>query len=520
MGPSAMKWLMSFIRHADEVVTVGVAASRGGELSSRTVVLRHDVDHDIENAVRFAELEKAAGVQSTYFVLPTAWYYRWESADGISRLTLDALQRIASMGHEIGLHNDALGVAIETGRDPIEVLQAHLDELRGHGFEIKGTSAHGGIAVRKAQLTNFEVFTERVGEDARTIEVTAGDTSRPLTYTPAPMNRFGLEYEAYSVPQQLYLSDTRGRWSEPPQWVASELERGRGPAQLLLHPDHWALTGESLPLRRLPRVRTGSAVAPAEPRSREEGRPMRIIARADCCARRAVEMNSDLFGDNVDYIKDEKSRSDFFVDHAAVGSPTHAEMMRYVAVERIGSATHRYYQFCQTDRATLDVRDADLIMLDSYADMNFQAWQHRREGWRLWTPMAAIRDRESFMQEFESVGYLSLDDSVAYHVALIEHYRRMNGHIPVLFLNQPIAYYDKLKPRAEFRELGRRLEDVVPDLFYGVIDDDELEPDDVGSSGPGQTLHFTGATYRRMIDVALEKGLSRWMPRTLAASRR
>jgi hypothetical protein len=194
--------------------------------------------------------------------------------------------------------------------------------------------------------------------------------------------------------------------------------------------------------------------------------------------------------------------------------------MRYVAVERINGASHRHYQLCQTDRATLQVRNADLIMLDSYADMNFQAWQHRVHGWRLWTPMAAIRDRESFLREFQSVGYLSLEESVAYHVALIEHYRRMNGHIPVLFLNQPIAYYDKLQPRSEFRELGARLEEVVPDLYYGVIDDDELEPDDMDSSGPGQTLHFTARTYRRMIEVALEKGLSKWMPRTTAASRR
>jgi hypothetical protein len=95
----------------------------------------------------------------------------------------------------------------------------------------------------------------------------------------------------------------------------------------------------------------------------------------------------------------------------------------------------------------------------------------------------------------------------------------MNGHIPVLFLEQPIAYYDKLAHRAEFKELGARLEQIVPDLYFGTTEDEHLEPDDMDSSGPGQTLHFTAATYRRMIDLAMEKGLSEWLPRTTAASR-
>ena len=34
----------------------------------------------------------------------------------------------------------------------------------------------------------------------------------------------------------------------------------------------------------------------------------------------------------------------------------------------------------------------------------------------------------------------------------------------------------------------------------------------MGSCGPGQTLHFTGPTYRKMIQVALEKGLAEWLP--------
>jgi hypothetical protein len=405
------------------------------------------------------------------------------------------------------LHNNAVRVALDTGEDPIEVLAREIDQLRSHGFEILGTAAHGDSLVLASGVVNYDVFSER-GTSPRHASWTHPSTGKTLetTFTPVPMADLGLEYESYTVPHNLYLADSGGRWEYLPEFIESEFRRGKGPLQILTHPIYWAISGEPVP----PRKRPLSGVRRATPAPR----PLRIVARGDCCSRRAVLMNPEFFGADVDYIKDEKSRTDFFVDHPYVGSPSAVDMTNYVSVEKINNKSHRYYQLCQTDRGTMSVRGADLIMMDSYGDMNFQAWQHKTAGWKLWAPMAFLRDKPQFMTEFDSVGYLSLEESVAYHVQLIEHYRRMNGHIPVLFLNQPIALFDKLSDRAEFRELGSELEKVVPDLYYGVIDDDELEPDDMDSSGPGQTLHFTGKTYLRMIDVAMQKGLDSWLPRT------
>ena len=407
--------------------------------------------------------------------------------------------------------------ALTDGSDPTEVLRREVEELRSHGFEIVGTAAHGDSEVIRAGLVNNRVFTERGGKDPIAVEL---DGRHVTTFTPLPLADFGLEYEAYSRSGPLYLADSGGRWNVFPEWALSQREQGKGPLTILTHPEAWSLSGKPMPARRPPVVKPLPSGPPAATRIGfgDKDRPLRVIARGDCCSRRAVAMNPEMFG-SFEYIKDEKSRSDFAVDHAAVGSPSHIEMMRYVAVDRINNMSHRYYQFCQTDRNTLAVRNADLIMLDSYGDMNFQAWQHRVLGWKLWAPMSFLRDSEQFHADFESVGYLSLDDSVAYHVKLIEHYRRMNGHIPVLFLKQPIAYYSKLDDRSEFGELGARLEEIVPDLYYGFIDDADLEPADMDSSGPGQTLHFTAKTYRQMIEVALEKGLAEWMPQTTLSSR-
>lgn len=510
MGPESWTWLSQFLLSADQVLPLRDAVRLQDGLPTRGIALRHDIDHDIENAVRLAELEAEIGITSSYYPLHTAWYYRWESkGQELSKLMLDALAKIASLGHEIGLHNNAVRVGLDTGEDPIKVLEREIEQLRGHGFDVVGTAAHGDSLVLASGVVNYDVFAER-GEAPRHATWTDPNSGKvyETSFTPVKMADLGLEYESYTVPHKLYLADSGGRWEYLPEYIEQEFERGKGPLQILTHPIYWAVSGEHVP----PRNRPLSMVR----RSTPSPKPLRIIARGDCCSRRAVEMNPEFFGDKVDYIKDEKSRTDFFVEHPYVGSPTAVDMQRYVRVEDINNRSHRYYQLCQTDRGTMTTRGADLIMMDSYGDMNFQAWHHREKGWKLWAPMAFLRDKEKFMQEFESVGYLSLEQSVAYHVQLIEHYRLMNGHIPVLFLNQPIAYFDKLAPRSEFRQLGAELEKVVPDLFYGVIDDDDLDPDDMDSSGPGQTLHFTGKTYLKMIDVAMEKGLDKWLPRATA----
>ena len=65
------------------------------------VILRHDIDNDLQKAVELARVERELGVSSTYFVLLTSDIY-----NAASRASLDKLRAIRSMGHEIGLHFD------------------------------------------------------------------------------------------------------------------------------------------------------------------------------------------------------------------------------------------------------------------------------------------------------------------------------------------------------------------------------------------------------------------------------
>ena len=130
--------------------------------------------------------------------------------------------------------------------------------------------------------------------------------------------------------------------------------------------------------------------------------------------------------------------------------------------------------------------------MDDYSDMNFAAWRNKAHGWKLWVHPAYIRDRPAFDKAFEPVGQLSFSESLDAQIRLIEWYRQQLGPIPVLYLHQPVAYYRKLELRAEFRRLGPELERVLPNVYAGDVDDEELEPDDMGKplrTRPDAPLH-------------------------------
>jgi hypothetical protein len=333
-----------------------------------------------------------------------------------------------------------------------------------------------------------------------------------LQLQPVPMSDLGLDYEAYFLGNNRYLSESEGRWNHQPQeFIATYLREG-GFLQMLTHPTHWAFSDEVVkPIPALAPSRAGSAMDPSV--GDPAAAPFPILVRGDCCSRRAILMNRDLFGGNPVMVRDEKSRTDFVLDHLTVGSPSAEDINRYIDLDRL-KGSHHDYAITQTTRGTLDVRDARLIVLDSYADMNFKAWRHREHGWKLWIYPDYLRSRKAFEREFEPVGYLSLNEAADANVRLIEHYRSQVGDLPVLYLQQPTAFYGKLDHRQEFQRLGAEIQARTHDVFVGDLDDSQLVPEDVGSSGPGQTLHFDGPTYRSMIQVALDQGLGEWIQRS------
>jgi hypothetical protein len=70
-----------------------------GEPQRGHVYLRHDVDLMLDAALQVAELEAAAGVTATYFLMTRSVFYNLDSNEGER-----ALDRLRELGHRVGHH--------------------------------------------------------------------------------------------------------------------------------------------------------------------------------------------------------------------------------------------------------------------------------------------------------------------------------------------------------------------------------------------------------------------------------
>jgi hypothetical protein len=216
------------LRPASAVISVREAFA--GNARADSVVLRHDVDDNagsMDCALRLAKWEAARGYRSTYYLLHTASYWGRPSFNADCR-------ELASLGHEVGIHADAIGWCFEHGGDPHVILAAALRRLRDTGVAVTGVAAHGNALCRDGQrlvFVNDEIFEEcprpEAGPRPRAVGLTEID--------PLPLSSYGLTHAAERLPHGWRLSDSGGVWSVHPQaWRAFS-----GQLHFLMHPDWW-----------------------------------------------------------------------------------------------------------------------------------------------------------------------------------------------------------------------------------------------------------------------------------------
>lgn len=150
------------------------------EEAPRCVILRHDVDTSLSQAVRLAELEAEEGVCSTWFVLLRTDFYNVSSRAGA-----EALERIRSLGHEIGLHFDEASYV--PALEPEEVVQNIIKEC--------------GLL---SALLETAVSTVSMHRPSKA-------TLEADFHIPAIVNSYGTTF----FHDFKYLSDSRRRWREP-----------------------------------------------------------------------------------------------------------------------------------------------------------------------------------------------------------------------------------------------------------------------------------------------------------------
>lgn len=151
----------------------------------RCVILRHDIDNSLPQALRLAEIEAEEGVKSTWFVLLRTDFYNPASA-----ASQRILRRLGELGHEIGLHFDEMAYASESG------------------IGSYASSSTEELIVREAGIL----------ADICGCPITTVSMHRPSKVTleadlqiPGMVNSYGQTF----FHDFKYLSDSRRRWREP-----------------------------------------------------------------------------------------------------------------------------------------------------------------------------------------------------------------------------------------------------------------------------------------------------------------
>lgn len=232
MVTADLRDLELLLEQADDVVTMREIAN--GNHSPGTIGLRHDVDNTFDACVELARWEAERGWRSTWFVLHDTDYWNDEA------VLRPGLEEIVSLGHEVGLHTNAITVALMTGRDPAYVIDEAVARLRSWGHRVDGVVAHGDPLCYVAGFINDETFEECARPEMGAPDRTLAHRGISVTLQPQPLARWGFTYDAYRVgARSLYLSDSGGQWNEPILEMTDRFPLDDGQLHVLQHPCWW-----------------------------------------------------------------------------------------------------------------------------------------------------------------------------------------------------------------------------------------------------------------------------------------
>ncbi len=96
------------------------------DCSDNDVILRHDIDFSLEDALRIAEVENKLGIKSTFFVLLHSELY-----NPLGYISSKIVSKIFKLGHNIGLHYDEIFFE-QTNTDLSEGIEKELRLLEQH----------------------------------------------------------------------------------------------------------------------------------------------------------------------------------------------------------------------------------------------------------------------------------------------------------------------------------------------------------------------------------------------------
>ena len=176
---------------------------------SKTVILRHDVDYTLNGLREFAHIEAKLNCSASYLFRVHADEYNLFSC-----LSWTAIQEIKTLGHEIGLHFEAMNVGRALKLHPPDLLKREKDTIEAIlGQEVLTCSEHREIT---GVVHNTPLYSEM--------------------YDP-----YDIGFKHYSMDDKYfkemrYLSDSNAHWREGnPLIHLGQADR----FQVLIHADWW-----------------------------------------------------------------------------------------------------------------------------------------------------------------------------------------------------------------------------------------------------------------------------------------
>lgn len=192
------------LREAYSFTTFQEGKSSTREADRPLVIMRHDIDSELEAALRMSLLEKDLGIHSTYFFMVRCPLYNVFSGNGAQQVN-----QILAVGHHFGLHFDS-SLYKDTSIDRLNYYISREGELLEQFFQhpIEAVSFH-----RPGRLELSGVELEKL----------------PNSYEKVFLEKFE------------YFSDSRGNWARGNP-LESEAFFKRKNLHILAHPLWWTAT--------------------------------------------------------------------------------------------------------------------------------------------------------------------------------------------------------------------------------------------------------------------------------------
>jgi hypothetical protein len=235
--------LDNFLQHistSDHFLIVPLRDFKNTTSTDKVVLsLRHDVDDNINAAVKFAYRERKYGITASYFILHTAKYYGKKVGSDFVRKDnviyfLKAIQD--TFGHEIGFHNDLVTLQLMYEIPSREYLKEELAYLRGNGIDMVGTTYHGSPYCSIYHYAN-SFFWKEYGDTTQFIK----KGFKTIKIEKDSLTTYNFLYEGGMLNQDYFFSDSyfvNGRRWNMDMVNLDTIKPGKK-VIILFHPQHW-----------------------------------------------------------------------------------------------------------------------------------------------------------------------------------------------------------------------------------------------------------------------------------------